>query len=68
MFIKNNFQFFLLFAIEMAVLSVFLQKKGHGPLGVKRLQNQKSGSLSACTLEQPLIPDSLLNFSIQYFS
>jgi len=32
---KNNFQKFLLFAIEMAVLSVFLQKKGLGPLGVK---------------------------------
>jgi len=26
---------FLLFAIEMAVLSVFLQKKGLGPLGIK---------------------------------
>jgi len=34
MFKKNNFQMFLLFAIEMAVLSVFLQKKGLGPLGV----------------------------------
>jgi len=31
---KNNFQIFLLFAIEMAVLGVFLQKKGLGPLGV----------------------------------
>jgi len=31
----NNFQIFLLFAIEMAVLSVFSQKKGLGPLGVK---------------------------------
>jgi len=29
-----NFQIFLLFAIEMAVLSVFSQKKGLGPLGV----------------------------------
>jgi len=32
---KNNFQIFLLFDIEMAVLSVFSQKKGLGPLGVK---------------------------------
>jgi len=31
---KNNFQKFLLIAIEMAVLSVFSQKKGLGPLGV----------------------------------
>jgi len=30
----NNLIFFLLFAIEMAVLSVFLEKKGLGPLGV----------------------------------
>jgi len=29
-----NFQIFLLFAIEMAVLSVFSQKKSLGPLGV----------------------------------
>jgi len=34
---NNNFQFFLLFAIEMAVLSVFLQKKDLGPLGVKSI-------------------------------
>jgi len=33
---QNNFQIFLLFAIEMAVLSVFLQKKDLGPVGVKR--------------------------------
>jgi len=33
---KNNFQFFLLFAIKMAVLSVFRQKKGLGPFGVKK--------------------------------
>jgi len=32
---KNNFQTFLLFAIEMAVLSVILVKKGLGRLGVK---------------------------------
>jgi len=32
---KDNFQVFLLFAIEMAVLSIFSQKKGLGPLGVK---------------------------------
>jgi len=31
---KNNFQILLLFAIEMAVLSGFLQKKGLEPLGV----------------------------------
>jgi len=31
---QNNFQIVLLFVIEMAVLSVFLQKKGLGPLGV----------------------------------
>jgi len=30
----KKFQIFLLIAIEMAVLSVFLQKKGLGPLGV----------------------------------
>jgi len=34
---KNNFQNFLLFVIEMAVLSVFSQRKGHGPLRVKQL-------------------------------
>jgi len=34
---QNNFQSFLLFAIEMAVLSVFLQKKGLGPLEVKHV-------------------------------
>jgi len=34
MYKKTNFQIFLLFAIKMAVLSVFLQKKGLGPLGV----------------------------------
>jgi hypothetical protein len=34
MFKKNIFLIFLLFAIEMAVLSVFWQKKGLGPLGV----------------------------------
>jgi len=33
---KNNFQIFLLIAIEMAVLNVFPQKKGLGPLGVKK--------------------------------
>jgi len=32
---KNIFQILLLFAIEMAVLSVFWQKKGLGPLGIK---------------------------------
>jgi len=32
---KNHFQIFLLFAIEMAVLSVFFAGKGLGPLGVK---------------------------------
>jgi len=31
----NHFQIFLLIAIGMAVLSVFSQKKGLGPLGVK---------------------------------
>jgi len=36
MCIKNNFQIFVLFAIEMAVLSVFSgRKKGLGPLEVK---------------------------------
>jgi len=34
MFKNNNFQIFLLIAIEMAVLSVFLQEKGLGPLVV----------------------------------
>jgi len=33
---RNNFQIFLLIAIEMAVLSVFSQKKGLGPLGVNQ--------------------------------
>jgi len=32
---QKKIQIFLLFAIEMVVLSVFLQKKGLGPLGVK---------------------------------
>jgi len=32
---KNNFQIFLFVAIEMAVLSVFLQTKGLGPSRVK---------------------------------
>jgi len=32
---KYNFQIFLLFAIELAVLSVFWQKKGFGLLGFK---------------------------------
>jgi len=32
---KNNFQILSLIAIEMAVLSVLLEKKGLGPLGVK---------------------------------
>jgi len=32
---KNNFQIFLLIAIEMAILNVFSQKEGLGPLGVK---------------------------------
>jgi len=31
---NNNFQIFLLFAIEIAVLSVFSHIKGLGPLGV----------------------------------
>jgi len=34
---KNNFQICLLIVIEMAVLSVFSQKKGLGPLGVKTI-------------------------------
>jgi len=34
---KKKFQIFLLFAIEMAVLSGFSQKKGLGPLGVNHL-------------------------------
>jgi len=32
---KNNFKNFLLFAKEMAVLSVILAKKDLGPLGFK---------------------------------
>jgi len=32
---NKQFLSFLLFAIEMTVLSVFLQKKSLGPLGVK---------------------------------
>jgi len=32
---EKQLNFFLLFAIEMTVLSVFLQKKGLGRLGVK---------------------------------
>jgi len=35
---KRKLQICLFFAIEMAVLSVFWQKKGLGPLGVKCLQ------------------------------
>jgi len=37
MFNQNNFQIFILFAIKMAVLSIFCRKKGLGPLGVKEL-------------------------------
>jgi len=33
--VKKEIQIFLPFAIEMAVLSVFLEKKGLVPLGVK---------------------------------
>jgi len=36
---NNNFQIILLIAIEMAVFSVFSQKKGLGPLGVNELQD-----------------------------
>jgi len=36
---KNDFQIFLLIVLEMAVLSVFSQKKGLGPLGVKKLNS-----------------------------
>jgi len=36
MFKNNNFQIFLLFAIEMAVLSTFWRNKGLGPLGVNK--------------------------------
>jgi len=44
MFQNKKFQIFLLFAIEMAVLSVFWQqkKKGLGPLGVKHNFQEKS--------------------------
>jgi len=38
---KNNFQMFVLFAIEMAILSFFGgEKKGHGLLGVKNIEFQ----------------------------
>jgi len=43
---QNNFQIFLLFAIEMAVLSVFSQKKGLGPLGFKIHKIVKLGCLN----------------------
>jgi len=36
---KKKFQTFLLFAIEMAVLSVILVKKGLGPLEVNQALN-----------------------------
>jgi len=36
---KIKLIFVLLFAIEMAVLSVFWQKKGLGPFGVKKIYN-----------------------------
>jgi len=39
---KNNFQVFLLFAIEMAILSVFLQKKAIVILGLKYDQSNNS--------------------------
>jgi len=38
---KKKIQVFLLFAIEMVVLSDFLQKKGLGPLGVKETAVRK---------------------------
>jgi len=34
---ERQFSIFLLFAIEMAILNVFLQKKGLGSFGVKNL-------------------------------
>jgi len=37
---KINFQLFLYFAIEMAVLIVLGQKEGLGPLGVKYIINR----------------------------
>jgi len=45
---QNNFQIFLLFAIEMEVLSVFSQKKGLGPLGVK--VNKMRGVCAPCLI------------------
>jgi len=41
----NDFQLFLLIAIEMAVLSVFLQKKGLGPLGFNPLLTVRTTSV-----------------------
>jgi len=38
---KIVFKFFLLFAIEMAILSVFSQRKGLGPIGVNYLHALK---------------------------
>jgi len=43
---QNNFQIFLLFAIEMAVLSIFSQKKGLGPLGVNQSKHATTTKLS----------------------
>jgi len=53
---KNNFQMFLLIAIEMAVLSVFSKKKDLGPLGVNNMPYvhrgpksfQKNNQLESC--------------------
>jgi len=47
---KNSFQiFFLLFAIEMTVLNVFLQKKSLGPLGVNPTWTMRTKSVQQKT-------------------
>jgi len=74
---KINFQIFLLIAIEMAVSSVFSQKKGLGPLGVKRegyfifyIQNSHNKELEAKFGYQTKIYIFILliykNFDISY--
>jgi len=46
--LKKKFQNFLLIAIEMAVLSVFSQKKGLGPLGINLIFHHKNLYLEFC--------------------
>jgi len=63
---RNNFQIILLIAIEMAVLSVFSQKNGLGPLEVninyKRFTIIRVLVMSLANLERVLFLESWTKF------